>query len=159
MAAKKADQGLFEKKAIKKILPAYKRCFSVSSAEVSHVDTLERLGNLENYGVHIGGLKIVRPLTIGGLLNNFNKSVVSAALTRFLVGSGVQSSWQFIIDITSSTAMYVIFPGPWVPDDDGLVNCRFTAELNYVDSDGCNNRVILMRLDDYTSTLFPQDGV
>lgn len=146
-------QEMFERKVIKKILPFYKKVFNPSREEIQHVDTLERLGNLEHYGCPIGGCKVKQPMQIGNLLNSFNKSVVSTALSNFI--NNVQENFfEFVVDISSSTALYVLIPTLSTPEV-LLENARFYAVIRWSrgrDKDEEPIQMTLLRLDDYLNT-------
>ena len=142
--ATKADQEKFELTVIKKYLPLYMRTFRADRVQVQHVNTLERLSNLEGFGRPVGSYKEIKTMTIGGLLNSFQKSGIRVALDAFLKQEELteESDWEFVFSITSSTALYVLMPyEPEMAFCDGV---RFTASVRYR-----YNMLTLIRLDNY----------
>ncbi len=151
----KADQALFEKKVIKKVLPKYRRAFNATYTSVKHVDTLERLGNLEHYQSMVGGYKATAPLTLGALLNSFEKTVIRTALVKFLAQHDTVSGFDFVIDISSSTALYVIVAKDDFGVDAFCDDCRFSANITLETTEGLNVPLVMLRLDDYLAKIFP----
>ncbi len=148
-----ADQALFERKVVRFVLPKYKKHFDEGHIVTQHVKDLRQLGNLEYYGMYMGGYKEVKPTNIGSLLNAFQKTSIHAALNRFLDEDDNDSDdWQFVFSISSTTALYVIMPrsahGPSEFDD-----CRFTASVMHADQ-----MVTIMRLDDLLRTRWSDGG-
>ena len=151
----KADQALFEKKVIKKILPKYRRAYNAPYAVTKHVDTLERLGNLEYYSSMVGGYKATAPLTLGAILNSLDKTVIRTALVKFLKEHDIVSGFDFIIDISSSTALYVLVARDDFDVDTFCSGCRFSANLPLKIDVGIHIPLVMLRLDDYLDNIFP----
>ena len=155
----KADQALFEKKVIKQIIPKYRKAFNIPYNSVKHVDTLERLGNLEHYQSIVGGYKATSPLTLGALLNSFEKTVIRTALVKFLKKYDTISGFDFIIDISSSTALYVLVARDDFGVDTFCDGCRFSANIVLETPEGFRVPLVMLRLDDYLAKIFsePED--
>lgn len=154
MTKERSNQELFERKVIKQVLPKYRKAYNIALTDVKHVNTLERLGNLEYYQATVGGYRATAPLTLGSLLNGFNKTVIKTALAKFLGKHDITNGFDFIIDISSSTALYVLTAQDDFDEGEFRDGCRFSANITLETLEDLRVPLVMLRLDDYLAKIF-----
>ena len=151
MATIKVDQEKFEARTAKKVFTRYLKSFYLESHDWEVVRDMDGLTCLPE-SLRFGCYKHGSAMNLGAMLNGLKKSAIGTQLSKFLTRFS-DDRWAFIINLSSSTADYVLISRNEGEDMLDSLNeaTRFVSFMPFG-----NSYVALTRLDDYLNYKWPQ---